>query len=67
MVADRGPDDSGPNAVAAVAVTTPGGRTVAAWVGDCRVYGFDGERLRQYSTDHTVDATVLVLARDPRA
>ncbi|MFH8985619.1 SpoIIE family protein phosphatase [Streptomyces varsoviensis] len=54
LIADRGPDGHGPNAVAALAVSTPGRDTVAAWAGDCRIHGFDGIRLHRYSTDHTV-------------
>lgn len=54
LVADGGPDDDGPNAAAAVVTTSPSGRTVAAWAGDCRVYGWDGTRLRRWTTDHTV-------------
>ncbi|MEV5688627.1 hypothetical protein AB0L68_36525 [Streptomyces sp. NPDC052164] len=54
LVADGGPEDDGPNAVGAVVTTSPSGRTVASWAGDCRVYGWDGTRLRRWTTDHTV-------------
>ncbi|GAA0445141.1 hypothetical protein Acor_80550 [Acrocarpospora corrugata] len=54
LVADPGADDGTPDAVAVVAVTGPDAETVVAWVGDCRAYAFDGQALRQYTTDHTV-------------
>ncbi|MGW3060652.1 hypothetical protein ACWC98_32630 [Streptomyces goshikiensis] len=54
LVADRGPDGAGPDAVAVLAAAVPGQDTVVAWVGDCRAYGWDGRRLEQYTTDHTV-------------
>lgn len=54
IVADPGPNDDTPDAVAVVAVTRAGQDTIVGWCGDSRIYGFDGERLRQYSTDATV-------------
>lgn len=33
---------------------TPGEPTGIHWIGDCRAYGWDGERLTQYSTDQTM-------------
>lgn len=54
LVADPGAGaNPGPDAVAAVVRRTPDG-TTAAWCGDVRVYGWDGVRLRQYTTDHTI-------------
>jgi len=32
----------------------PGEPTGIHWIGDCRAYGWDGERLTQYSTDQTM-------------
>ncbi|EGE39595.1 hypothetical protein GTY83_00915 [Streptomyces sp. SID4928] len=58
LVTDRGPDGDGPRAVAAVVVCPPGGETKAAWSGDCRIYGSNGDRLHQYSTDQTVAAMI---------
>ncbi|MEE1735803.1 hypothetical protein PUR49_04650 [Streptomyces sp. BE147] len=54
LLADRGPAGDGPRAVAAVVVCPPGDMTMAAWSGDCRVYGSDGHRLTLHSTDQTV-------------
>lgn len=54
LLADRGPDGAGPNAVGAAVVLRPTGQVVAAWAGDVRVYGWDGSRLRQYTDDHTI-------------
>lgn len=54
IVADPGPADDTPNAVAVVAAARAGHETSIAWCGDSRIYGFDGTRLRQYSTDATV-------------
>lgn len=54
VVADPGPDDDTPDAVAVVAAARAGDDTRVAWCGDSRVYGFNGERIRQYSTDATV-------------
>ncbi|NUV40899.1 hypothetical protein [Streptomyces sp. CAI-24] len=49
LVADEGHDGEEANAVAvAVLVDDAGAR--AAWVGDCDVLGWDGVRLRRYST-----------------
>lgn len=55
LVADRGPDGQEANAVAVVAEAAAGqGFVYVSWIGDCRAYGWDGERLKQYTTDHTV-------------
>jgi PPM family protein phosphatase len=54
LVADRGPEHDGPDAVAVVARFREGADTVVDWVGDAAAYGWDGRRLRRYSTDHTV-------------
>ncbi|MGY3676763.1 hypothetical protein [Streptomyces sp. TE33382] len=42
LIADRGPDGAGPNAVGAAVIRHPDGRAIAAWAGDVRVYGWDG-------------------------
>jgi protein phosphatase len=47
-------DPADGDAVAVVALAEPGGPTGVAWVGDCRAYGWDGTKLRLYTTDHTV-------------
>ncbi|MFD3520437.1 PP2C family protein-serine/threonine phosphatase [Streptomyces sp. NPDC058653] len=55
LVADEGADGEEADAVAVAVILPPGGRQArAAWVGDCRAYGWDGTRLRQYSTDQTM-------------
>jgi serine/threonine protein phosphatase PrpC len=54
VIADPGPYADTPDAVAVVAVAQAGDETRVAWCGDSRIYGFDGERVRQYSTDATV-------------
>ncbi|REF00324.1 PP2C family protein-serine/threonine phosphatase [Thermomonospora umbrina] len=54
VVADPGVDGDTPDAVAVVAVVKAGEETRIGWCGDSRVYGFDGQRVRQYSTDATV-------------
>ncbi|MFI6484318.1 PP2C family protein-serine/threonine phosphatase [Nonomuraea sp. NPDC050663] len=54
LVADRGPDDDGPDAVAVAARARPFAPTVVDWVGDARAYGWDGEWLTLHTTDHTV-------------
>ncbi|MGG7571199.1 hypothetical protein [Streptomyces sirii] len=56
LVADPGAEEvAEPDAVAVVAVTAPGDDTTRiAWVGDARAWGWDGTRLRQYSTDQTM-------------
>ncbi|MEU5399735.1 hypothetical protein ABZ348_10600 [Streptomyces sp. NPDC005963] len=56
LVADPGYDDEPePDAVAVAAVTGPGDDTTRiAWVGDARAWGWNGVRLRQYSTDQTM-------------
>ncbi|MFB4273212.1 hypothetical protein [Nonomuraea sp. GTA35] len=46
VVADGGPGDNNPDAVAVVAVARVGRDTAVGWCGDARIYGFDGERLR---------------------
>jgi serine/threonine protein phosphatase PrpC len=54
VISDPGPDNDGPDAVAVVAILRPGEETRVGWVGDSRIYGYDGTRLRRYSTDQTV-------------
>ncbi|MEE1735958.1 hypothetical protein PUR49_05440 [Streptomyces sp. BE147] len=54
LIADRGPTGAGPNAVGAAVVRRPDGQMIAAWAGDVRVYGWDGARLHQYTTDQTI-------------
>ncbi|MGW5932132.1 PP2C family protein-serine/threonine phosphatase, partial [Streptomyces anulatus] len=49
-----GREGDGPRAVAAVVMCPPNGQTMAAWSGDCRIYGSNGTRLHQYSSDQTV-------------
>jgi protein phosphatase len=44
-----------PDGDAVLAVAEPDGQeTSIAWTGDARAYGWDGQQLRQRSTDHTV-------------
>jgi PPM family protein phosphatase len=43
-----------PDAVAVLALVEPDYETSIAWTGDCRAYGWDGDRLIQRTTDHTV-------------
>lgn len=72
IVADPGPADDTPDGVAVAAVVRAGEETRIAWCGDSRIYGFDGSRLRQYSTDATVgeqlrrNGAALELAARPR-
>lgn len=55
LVADPGADGEEADAVAVVAAVLPGtNETRVAWVGDCRAYGWNGNRLTLYTTDHTV-------------
>lgn len=54
VIADPGADDDSPDAVAVAAVVRAGDDTVVGWCGDSRVYGFNGHRLHQYSSDWTV-------------
>ncbi|MEU3972359.1 hypothetical protein [Streptomyces bacillaris] len=53
LVADEGHDGEEADAVAVVALVEEA-YTRIAWVGDCRAYGWDGTRLRRYSTDQTM-------------
>lgn len=61
MVADPGvgeePEPDGP---AVVAVAGPDGGAVVHWIGDCRAYGWDGTRLRQWTTDHSMGECLRV-------
>ncbi|EFL27527.1 LOW QUALITY PROTEIN: hypothetical protein SSOG_07240, partial [Streptomyces himastatinicus ATCC 53653] len=59
LVADPGPDNSTPNAVGIAARSYPDGTTTIAWVGDCRAYGWNGRRLRQYGKDHSMREHLL--------
>jgi serine/threonine protein phosphatase PrpC len=54
VIADPGVHGDTPDAVAVVAVVAAGEETQAGWCGDARIYGFNGHRVRQYSTDATV-------------
>ncbi|WP_030569632.1 SpoIIE family protein phosphatase [Streptomyces aureocirculatus] len=55
LITDPGPDGEEADGVAVAAQVHPGGEYVLiGWVGDCRAYGWNGERLRLYSDDHTV-------------
>lgn len=46
-------DGDDPDAVAVLAVAYDDVTTIH-WIGDARAYGWDGETLQQYTTDHTV-------------
>lgn len=52
-------DGGDPDAVAVVAVPSGNG-TVVHWIGDARAYGWDGRRLRRYTTDQTVGEQLRV-------
>ncbi|WP_405676888.1 SpoIIE family protein phosphatase [Streptomyces sp. NBC_01511] len=55
LVTDRGVDGEEADAVAVAVILRPGGRQArAAWVGDARAYGWDGDRLTLYSTDQSM-------------
>ncbi|WP_329390212.1 hypothetical protein [Streptomyces sp. NBC_01716] len=55
LVADEGADGEEADAVAVAVILRPGGRQArAAWVGDCRAYGWDGTRLELFTTDQTM-------------
>lgn len=57
LIADRGPDGEGADAVAVAALVRPDDDiAVVAWIGDARAYGWDGITLTLYSDDHTVGA-----------
>lgn len=43
-----------PHVSAVVASMEPGEPTSVHWIGDCRVYGWDGEKLTLWSTDQTM-------------
>ena len=60
LMADRGPDIDGPDAVAVVARCRAGADSVVDWVGDARAYGWDGYCLQRYTTDHTVGEQLRV-------
>ncbi|WP_327230826.1 hypothetical protein [Streptomyces murinus] len=53
LVADRGPDGEEADAVAVTALADEAGTRVA-WVGDCRAYGWNGDRLTLYTSDQTM-------------
>ncbi|MFD7548547.1 hypothetical protein [Streptomyces sp. NPDC059816] len=53
LVADEGLDGDEADAVAVVALVDTAGARVA-WVGDCRAYGWDGDRLTLHTTDQTM-------------
>lgn len=48
------PDAEAADGVAVLAVAEPGQPTAIAWTGDARAYGWDGQRLQQLTTDHTI-------------
>ncbi|MEV5605530.1 hypothetical protein AB0L33_29235 [Streptomyces sp. NPDC052299] len=54
LYGDPGATDVEPDAVAVLVLAEPGEDTRLAWIGDCRAWGFDGQRLRQYTTDHSM-------------
>ncbi|MFF2923100.1 PP2C family protein-serine/threonine phosphatase [Streptomyces celluloflavus] len=54
LVADHCFNSDEADAVAVTALACADRDTSVAWVGDCRAYGWNGARLRQYSTDHTM-------------
>ncbi|WP_019632682.1 hypothetical protein [Actinomadura atramentaria] len=55
VIADPGTSGAAPDGVAVIAVRHPDDTdTAITWTGDARAYGWNGTRLRQYSTDHTV-------------
>ena len=61
LIADPGVGvDPTPDGVAVVAVSEPSEDTVVHYVGDARAYGWNGRRLRQYTTDHTVAQQLVV-------
>jgi serine/threonine protein phosphatase PrpC len=53
LVADRGLDGNEADAVTVTALVANVGIRVA-WVGDCRAYGWNGERLTLHTTDQTM-------------
>ncbi|WP_405822068.1 SpoIIE family protein phosphatase [Streptomyces sp. NBC_00838] len=55
LVADEGADGEEANGVGVALILRPEGRPArAAWVGDCRAYGWDGQHLTLYTTDQTM-------------
>ncbi|WP_458089550.1 hypothetical protein [Streptomyces malaysiensis] len=54
ILADPGEDGDAGDAVAVVALAVPDDRTMVAWCGDARAYGWDGTALTQYTTDATM-------------
>jgi len=46
--------DAPPHACAVYAAMEPGRPTMVHWIGDCRAYGWDGQRLTLWSTDMTM-------------
>ncbi|WP_181785112.1 SpoIIE family protein phosphatase [Streptomyces phytophilus] len=46
--------DTPPHVSAVTARMAPDGRTWLYWIGDCRAYGWDGQRLAQHTTDQTL-------------
>lgn len=53
LYGDPGATDVEPDAVAVLVLAEPGENTRLAWIGDCRAWGFDGQRLRQYTSKRT--------------
>lgn len=54
LYGDPGGVNVEPDAVAVLALSEPGEDTRVHWIGDCRAWGFNGQTLRQYTTDHTM-------------
>lgn len=54
LYGDPGAVTVDPDAVPVLALAEPGEEIWVYWIGDCRVWGFDGERLRQYTKDHSM-------------
>ncbi|MER7930507.1 SpoIIE family protein phosphatase [Streptomyces sp. NPDC096057] len=57
LIADPGADDGEADAVAVAIRARPDDEVVVVnWTGDCRAYGWNGDRLELYTDDHTVGA-----------
>ena len=50
LIDDPGVDDYNPDAVLVLAISEPGESTRLGWVGDSHAYGWDGTRLRRWTT-----------------
>jgi serine/threonine protein phosphatase PrpC len=61
LIADPGAGtETPPDGVAVIAVSEPDEDTAIHYVGDARAYGWNGRRLRQFTTDHTVAQQLIV-------